>query len=62
MKRQLNETKSRGGDVLVPMISIGVSDGHNRRCADDSKGKRGDCQLVCGGVPVGYRGIVLCSP
>ena len=38
------------------------ADGHNRRFADDSEGKRGDCRLICGGVPVGYKGIVLCFP
>jgi len=32
------------------------ADSHNRGSADDSEGKRGDCQLVCGGVPVGYKG------
>ena len=33
-----------------------LADSHNRGSADGSKGKRGDCRLVCGGVPVGYKG------
>ena len=50
-------TKSRRGGVFVPMISSPVA--INRRSADDSEGKRRDCRLICGGVPVGYKGIVL---
>jgi len=61
MRKQLNVTKSRGSDVFVPMTSINA-DGHNRRSADGSKGKRGGCRLICGGAPVGYKGVVLCFP
>jgi len=39
-----------------------LADGHNRETADDSERKRGGCRLICGGVPVGYEGIVLCFP
>jgi len=62
MKRRLNATKSRGGDVFLPMIVSVFADGHNRKSADDSQGKCGDCRLICGGVPVGYKGVVLCFP
>ena len=38
------------------------ADGHNRKAADDSGGKRGDCRSICGGVLVGYEGVDLCFP
>ena len=62
MKRRLNMTKSRGGDVFCQCSILVFADGHNRKTADDSEGKRGGCRLICGGVPIGYEGVVLCFP
>jgi len=60
MKRQLNMTKSRRGGVFVPIINLPMA--INRRSVDDSEGKRRDRRLICGGVPVGYKGILLYFP
>ena len=38
------------------------ADGHNRKTADDSEGKRGGCWLICSGVRAGYKGVVLYFP
>ena len=36
-------TKSKGGDVFLPMINIDVCRCHNRKTADNSEEKRGGC-------------------
>jgi len=52
MEEWLNETKSIGDDVFVPIATT-------REFADEIEGESGSCRSVCGGVPVCHGEIVL---